>query len=73
MLATRIIGWISFFFIVGFLIYGFRQGFRAKAEAKKNLAPSGRPSRRRFQRRQRPFALNLAPRPPPAAAAGACQ
>jgi hypothetical protein len=40
MLATRIIGWISFFFIVGFLIYGFRQGFRAKAEAKKNLAPS---------------------------------
>ena len=41
MLATRIIGWISFFFIVGFLIYGFRQGFRAKAEAKKNLARSG--------------------------------
>ena len=40
MLATRIIGWLSFFFIVGFLIYGFRQGFRAKAEAKKNLAPS---------------------------------
>ena len=40
MLATRIIGWISFFVIVGFLIYGFRQGFRAKAEAKKNLAPS---------------------------------
>jgi hypothetical protein len=39
MLATRIIGWISFFFIVGFLIYGFRQGFRAKAEARKNLAP----------------------------------
>jgi hypothetical protein len=39
MLATRIIGWISFFVIVGFLIYGFRQGFRAKAEAKKNLAP----------------------------------
>ena len=39
MLATRIIGWISFFFIVGFLIYGFRQGFRAKAEAKKKLAP----------------------------------
>ena len=39
MLATRIIGWISFFFIVGFLIYGFRQGFRAKAETKKNLAP----------------------------------
>ena len=38
MLATRIIGWISFFFIVGFLIYGFRQGFRDKA-AKKNLAP----------------------------------
>ena len=35
MLATRIIGWISFFFIVGFLIYGFRQGLRAKAEAKK--------------------------------------
>jgi hypothetical protein len=42
MLATRIIGWISFFFIVGFLIYGFRQGFRAKAEARKNLAhPEG--------------------------------
>jgi hypothetical protein len=41
MLATRIIGWISFFFIVGFLIYGFRQGFRAKAEARKNLAPPG--------------------------------
>ena len=40
MLATRIIGWISFFFIVGFLIYGFRQGFRAKAEAKKNLTSS---------------------------------
>ncbi|MGA8495388.1 MAG: hypothetical protein WB764_07905 [Xanthobacteraceae bacterium] len=39
MLATRIIGWISFFFIVGFLIYGFRQGLRAKAEARKNLAP----------------------------------
>ena len=39
MLATRIIGCISFFFIVGFLIYGFRQGFRAKAEARKNLAP----------------------------------
>ena len=39
MLATRIIGWISFFFIVGFLIFGFRQGFRAKAEARKNLAP----------------------------------
>jgi hypothetical protein len=39
MLATRIIGWISFFFIVGFLIYGFRQGFRARAEARKNLAP----------------------------------
>jgi hypothetical protein len=39
MLATRIIGWISFFVIVGFLIYGFRQGFRAKAEARKNLAP----------------------------------
>jgi hypothetical protein len=39
MLATRIIGWISFFFIVGFLIYGFRQAFRAKAEARKNLAP----------------------------------
>jgi hypothetical protein len=44
MLATRIIGWLSFVFIVGFLIYGFRQGFRAKAEAKKNLAPpAGRP------------------------------
>ena len=41
MLATRIIGWISFFFIVGFLIYGFRQGFREKAAAKKNLAPPG--------------------------------
>jgi hypothetical protein len=41
MLATRIIGWISFFFIIGFLIYGFRQGFRAKAEARKNLAPPG--------------------------------
>jgi hypothetical protein len=41
MLATRIIGWISFFVIVGFLIYGFRQGFRAKAEARKNLAPPG--------------------------------
>jgi hypothetical protein len=40
MLATRIIGWISFVFIVGFLIYGFRQDFRAKAEAKKNLEPS---------------------------------
>jgi hypothetical protein len=40
MLATRIIGWVSFFVIVGFLIYGFRQGFRAKAEARKNLAPS---------------------------------
>ncbi len=39
MLATRIIGWISFFFIVGFLIYGFRQGLREKAAAKKNLAP----------------------------------
>ena len=34
MLATRIIGWISFFFIVGFLIYGFRQGLRAKADAR---------------------------------------
>jgi hypothetical protein len=44
MLATRIIGWISFFFIVGFLIYGFRQGFREKAAAKKNLAPpAGQP------------------------------
>jgi hypothetical protein len=40
MLATRIIGWLSFFFIVGFLIYGFRQGFRAKAEAKKNSGAS---------------------------------
>jgi hypothetical protein len=40
MLATRIIGWISFFFIVGFLIYGFRQGFRDKAAAKKNSGPS---------------------------------
>ena len=40
MLATRIIGWISFFFIVGFLIYGFRQGLRAKAEARKNSGPS---------------------------------
>jgi hypothetical protein len=40
MLATRIIGWLSFFFIVGFLIYGFRQGFRAKAEARKNSGPS---------------------------------
>jgi hypothetical protein len=40
MLATRIIGWISFFFIVGFLIYGFRQGLRAKAEAKKNSGSS---------------------------------
>jgi hypothetical protein len=40
MLATRILGWLSFFFIVGFLIYGFRQGFRAKAEAKKNSGPS---------------------------------
>ena len=39
MLATRIIGWISFFVIVGFLLYGFRQVFRAKAAAKKNLAP----------------------------------
>jgi hypothetical protein len=39
MLATRIIGWISFFFIVGFLIYGFREVFREKAAAKKNLAP----------------------------------
>ncbi|HLN40632.1 MAG TPA: hypothetical protein VK337_22835 [Xanthobacteraceae bacterium] len=44
MLATRIIGWLSFFFIVGFLIYGFRQGLRAKAAAKKKLAPpAGRP------------------------------
>jgi hypothetical protein len=43
MLATRIIGWLSFFFIVGFLIYGFRQVFRAKAEAKKNSgSPAGR-------------------------------
>ena len=42
MLATRIIGWISFAFIVCFLIYGFRQGFRAKAEARKNLAPPDR-------------------------------
>ena len=40
MLATRIIGWLSFFFIVGFLIYGFRQGFRAKAAARKNSGPS---------------------------------
>jgi hypothetical protein len=40
MLATRIIGWLSFVFIVGFLIYGFRQGFRAKAEARKKLATS---------------------------------
>jgi hypothetical protein len=39
MLATRIIGWLSFLVIVGFLIYGFRQGFRAKAAARKNLAP----------------------------------
>jgi hypothetical protein len=39
MLATRIIGWLSFLVIVGFLIYGFRQGFRAKAAAGKNLAP----------------------------------
>ena len=61
MLATRIIGWISFFFIVGFLIYGFRQGFRAKAEAKKNTCAVGRQSRRRFRRRQRPFTLNVAP------------
>jgi hypothetical protein len=43
MLATRIIGWLSFVFIVGFLIYGFRQGFRAKAEARKNLAPPAHP------------------------------
>ena len=41
MLATRILGWLSFFIIVGFLIYGFREVFRAKAEAKKNLAPPG--------------------------------
>jgi hypothetical protein len=40
MLATRIIGWLSFVFIVGFLIFGFRQGFRAKAEAKKNSGAS---------------------------------
>jgi hypothetical protein len=40
MLATRIIGWLSFFFIVGFLIYGFREVFRAKAEARKNSGPS---------------------------------
>ena len=40
MLATRIIGWLSFFFFVGFLIYGFRQGFRAKAEARKNSGSS---------------------------------
>jgi hypothetical protein len=39
MLATRIIGWVGFFVIVGFLIYGFRQGFRAKAAAGKNLKP----------------------------------
>jgi hypothetical protein len=40
MLATRIIGWLSFFVIVGFLIYGFRQGFRAKAAAGKNRGPT---------------------------------
>ena len=44
MLATRIIGWIRFFFIVGFLIFRFRQVFRAKAEAKKNSgSPAGHP------------------------------
>ena len=44
MLATRIIGWISFFIIVGFLIYGFRQGLRAKAEAKRiSSASAGDP------------------------------
>ena len=69
MLATRIIGWISFFFIVGFLIYGFRQGFRAKAEAKKNLAPSaGHPGGDSGGDSGR------SPEPcRPAAAAGACQ
>jgi hypothetical protein len=40
MLATRILGWLSFFIIVGFLIYGFREVFRAKAEARKNRGPS---------------------------------
>jgi hypothetical protein len=40
MLATRILGWLSFFIIVGFLIYGFREVVRAKAEARKNHGPS---------------------------------
>ena len=71
MLATRIIGWISFFFIVGFLIYGFRQGFRAKAEAKKILRrrpviPAAIPAA------TAPVHPELSPRRP-AAAAGACQ
>jgi hypothetical protein len=49
MLATRIIGWLSFVFIIGFLAFGLRQGFRAKAEARKNRdssagKPGGDPS-----------------------------
>jgi hypothetical protein len=40
MLATRIIGWLSFVFIIGFLVFGLRQGFRAKAAAGKNRGSS---------------------------------
>jgi hypothetical protein len=34
MLATKIIGWLSVVFIVGFFAFGFRQWFRQKRQSR---------------------------------------
>jgi hypothetical protein len=40
-MATKILGVLSTVFIIGFLAFGFRQGFRQKAAARKDRgAPS---------------------------------
>jgi hypothetical protein len=44
MLATKIIGTISFVFIIGFLVFGVRQGLRQnKAAARDDRAPPAPP------------------------------
>jgi hypothetical protein len=38
--ATRIIGLLSTIFIVGFLVFAFRQGLRVKPEHREDRGPS---------------------------------
>ncbi|MGA7789069.1 MAG: hypothetical protein WCA56_12975 [Xanthobacteraceae bacterium] len=41
MVATKIIGLVSTVFVIGFLLFGLRQGLRARREEHRDKGPSG--------------------------------